>query len=44
MELWLQTGLAELKKKQQTYVFFLRVDFFRILEKITFFEIFENHQ
>ena len=40
---WLQTGLADMKK-HQTSVFFLRVEFLRIFENITFFEIFENHQ
>ena len=39
---WLQTGLADLKN-HQTNVIFLRVDFLRIFENITFFEIFENH-
>ena len=40
---WLPTGLAHLKKTHQTSVFFLRVDFLRIFENITLFEIFENH-
>ena len=39
----LQTSLADMEK-HLTFVFFLRVDFLRIFENITFFEIFENHQ